>query len=129
MAKKKVDEIAEAVSSEEVVNTVEVVEPVEHIEEIDNSEVSSDSFNKEDAKTEIEVKEVEHVDSEKIKSEPIQLERPRKVYARPNTRSNSVLTSGPMTITGDRMGDFIKVEGKFRQIGQSYGWICRTEAR
>lgn len=122
MAKKDVDETVEPISTEELVNAEEVVKPAD---EIDNFEVIESTDSNEDTKVEAKSEEVNPLHSEKIKSSPIQLERPRKVYARPNKRSNHVLTSVPMTFIGDRIGDFIKVEGKFRQIGQSYGWIYR----
>lgn len=122
MAKKNVDEVVEPISTEELVNADEVVKSTD---EIDNFAVSESTDSNEDTKVEAKSEEVSSLHSEKIKSSPIQLERPRKVYARPNKRSNHVLTSVPMTFTGDRIGDFIKVEGKFRQICQSYGWIYR----
>lgn len=122
MVKKDVDETVEPISTEELVNADEVVKSTD---EIDNFAVSESTDSNEDKKVEEEHKKVSPAHSEKINASPIQLERPRKVYARPNKRSNHVLTSVPMTFTGDRIGDFIKVEGKFRQIGQSYGWIYR----
>lgn len=122
MAKKNVDDIVEPISTEELVNAKEVVEPDD---EITNFTASASTDSNEDTKVEANSEKVSIVHSDNIKAGPIQLERPRKVYARPNKRSNYVLTSVPMTFPGDRIGDFIKVEGKFRQIGQSYGWIYR----
>lgn len=121
MAKKKVDEVVEHIAATEEV--VEELEAVESFHEVDNDKdvVVIDKKTNDQINTKLD--EVEPVYSENVKAEPIQLERPRKVYARPNKRSNFVLTSVPMTFTGERIGDFVKVEGKFRQIDQSYGWI------
>lgn len=123
MAKKKVDEVVEHIAATEEV--VEELEAVESFHEVDNDKdvVVIDKKTNDQINTKLD--EVEPVYSGKVKAEPIQLERPRKVYARPNKRSNFVLISVPMTFTGDRIGDFVKVEGKFRQINQSYGWIYK----
>lgn len=132
MAKKTVEEIVEPISTEEVVKELEAVdevkdlEAVEPVAEVDNSTVGEIFDPREDEKPK-EPKPVEPVQSGPIKVEPIQLERPRKVYAKPNRRYNSVMTSVPMKFPGVRIGDFVKVEGKFRQIGQSYGWIYRPD--
>ena len=122
MAKKKVDEVVEPAATEEL---FEELEAVESVHEVDNDEDAVFIDKKTNDQINTKLDEVEPVYSEKVKAEPIQLERPRKVYARPNKRSNFVLTSVPMTFTGDRINDFVKVEGKFRQINQSYGWIYK----
>lgn len=134
MAKKTVDEIVEPISTEEVAKEIEAVEEtkeleaVEAVEAVDNSTVGKIFDPKEEENPE-EPRPMEPIISGPIKVEPIQLERPRKVYAKPNKRSKSVMTSVPMTFPGIRIGDFVKVEGKFRQIGQSYGWIYRPDVQ
>lgn len=119
MVKKNADELVEPISTEALVSGLEVADEFGAVT-VDASSDSNEATNVEEKSEKVSL-----THSETIKDSLIQLERPRKIYARPNKRSNYVLTSVPMTFSGDRIGDFIKVEGKFRLIGQSYGWMYR----